>query len=60
MLYCTVLYRYREDGQFIIVDRLKELIKVKGHQVRLQRDDLWNRFYRLVTPPRWPPASWRT
>ena len=52
--------RYREDGQFIIVDRLKELIKVKGHQVRLQRDDLWNRFYRLVTPPRWPPASWRT
>ena len=25
--------RYREDGQFIIVDRLKELIKVKGHQV---------------------------
>ena len=26
--------RYREDGQFIIVGRLKELIKVKGHQVR--------------------------
>jgi len=25
--------RYREDGQFVIVDRLKELIKVKGHQV---------------------------
>ena len=25
--------KYREDGQFIIVDRLKELIKVKGHQV---------------------------
>ena len=28
--------RYREDGQFIIVDRLKELIKVKGHQVNYQ------------------------
>ena len=26
--------RYRDDGQFIIVDRLKELIKVKGHQVK--------------------------
>eukprot|EP00092_Neocalanus_flemingeri_P084770 GFUD01106532.1.p1 GENE.GFUD01106532.1~~GFUD01106532.1.p1 ORF type:complete len:144 (-),score=31.53 GFUD01106532.1:254-622(-) len=25
--------RYREDGQFVIVDRLKELIKVKGYQV---------------------------
>jgi len=25
--------RYREDGQFEIVDRLKELIKVKGYQV---------------------------
>jgi len=25
--------RYREDGQFVIVDRLKELIKVKGFQV---------------------------
>ena len=27
--------RYREDGQFTIVDRLKELIKVKGYQVSL-------------------------
>ena len=26
--------KYREDGQFIIIDRLKELIKVKGFQVR--------------------------
>ena len=26
--------RYDEDGQFVIVDRLKELIKVKGLQVR--------------------------
>jgi len=25
--------KYMEDGQFIIVDRLKELIKVKGYQV---------------------------
>ena len=25
--------RYNEDGQFFIVDRLKELIKVKGLQV---------------------------
>jgi len=25
--------KYREDGQFIIIDRLKELIKVKGYQV---------------------------
>jgi len=25
--------RYREDGQYVIVDRLKELIKVKGYQV---------------------------
>lgn len=25
--------KYREDGQFIIIDRLKELIKVKGFQV---------------------------
>jgi len=25
--------RYREDGQFTIVDRLKELIQVKGYQV---------------------------
>merc|ERR1712202_46027 len=25
--------RYREDGQFVIVDRLKALIKVKGYQV---------------------------
>ena len=27
--------KYREDGQFVIVDRLKELIKVKGYQVTL-------------------------
>ena len=27
--------RYREDGQYVIVDRLKELIKVKGYQVTL-------------------------
>ena len=26
--------RYDEEGQFVIVDRLKELIKVKGLQVR--------------------------
>ena len=26
--------KYMEDGQFIIVDRLKELIKVKGYQAR--------------------------
>merc|ERR1719431_241049 len=25
--------KYMEDGQFVIVDRLKELIKVKGYQV---------------------------
>ena len=27
--------KYDDDGQFFIVDRLKELIKVKGLQVRL-------------------------
>jgi len=27
------LAHYKEDGQFVIVDRLKELIKVKGYQV---------------------------
>ena len=36
--------RYREDGQFIIVDRLKELIKVKGHQVRIISSGLINQF----------------
>ncbi len=29
--------RYTEDKQFFIVDRLKELIKVKGLQVDLQK-----------------------
>jgi len=32
-LYTGDVARYREDGQFVIVDRLKELIKVKGYQV---------------------------
>eukprot|EP00092_Neocalanus_flemingeri_P001335 GFUD01001426.1.p1 GENE.GFUD01001426.1~~GFUD01001426.1.p1 ORF type:complete len:659 (+),score=100.48 GFUD01001426.1:158-1978(+) len=32
-LYTGDMARYREDGQFVIVDRLKELIKVKGYQV---------------------------
>ena len=27
------LAHFKEDGQFVIVDRLKELIKVKGYQV---------------------------
>ena len=27
--------KYDDDGQFLIVDRLKELIKVKGLQVRI-------------------------
>ena len=29
--------RYDEEGQFVIVDRLKELIKVKGLQVMIVR-----------------------
>ena len=28
--------RYNEDGQFFIIDRLKELIKVKGLQVSVE------------------------
>ena len=35
-LYTGDIARYTEDKQFFIVDRLKELIKVKGLQVNLQ------------------------
>ena len=34
--------KYMEDGQFVIVDRLKELIKVKGYQARLPLLTLFN------------------
>ena len=36
-LYTGDIARYTEDKQFFIVDRLKELIKVKGLQVTQQQ-----------------------